>query len=200
MLFYATLAIVAALFAALCVWVYRSASTSSRKRYQTLSASQRKRSNARLAHLNAGLGATPAPWGWAPATDAPTTTKPFADGKARNPRFEKSSRLYNDPPSQKLRRTELEQMLDGSRDQSQVRSVRNVLTGYDLQKKNSLNSSPRGTDAGGKIDTSQWPYRDDSYGSSLSTSAVPTFPGASKAKPDVKKGNSSSAERKPWGW
>ncbi|MEJ2534368.1 MAG: hypothetical protein P8008_02580, partial [Gammaproteobacteria bacterium] len=63
--------------------------------------------------------------------------------------------------------------------QTATQSTRNVLTGYDLSKKNPV------------TDTSSWPYRDDSFGSA----------GPQKPSPSLGNGaRSAKGSKKPWGW
>ena len=191
MLIYAILTILAVLAAAVCVWIYRSVFATGQSGYRRLSARQRNRRGARLAHLNSNLGTAPSPWGWGQASGATVSGRLFADGHGHNPLVNKTRKEFNDARGSRLQRTELELVMSGAKDQGQLRSVRNVLTGYDLQKKNPV------------TDTSCWPYRDDNFGkASLTASSIPTIPGASGApeKPQDGKDDPATLTRKPWGW
>lgn len=172
MLFYAALTVAGVIAAAIAVWVLRSLTVASKSAYRTLSPAARAGSQAKLAHLNSNLAATPAPWGWGNGKGAPTS------GFDRH-RFQQASVS----PSKSRDWSELEVYSRSSESSAKSRnaghsvgSVRNVLTGYDMGR----STEP---------DTSSWPYQDN-LGSPRS------------AEPDENTQAESDGERptKPWGW
>jgi len=174
MLFYAALTVAGVIAAAALVWIIRSLTVASKSAYRTLSPSARNSSQARLAHLNSNLAATPAPWGWGNNR-----------GTLGGSTFDRH-RLQREPasPSKSKGWSSLElyarsnEKTARERDKTSptVGSVRNVLTGYDMQR----HTAP---------DTSSWPYR-DSFVSDVSSE--PTTD--SEVKSD------GTRPTRPWGW
>lgn len=172
MLFYAALVVAGVIAAAVVVWIARSMMVAGQSAYRSMSPAKASGKSARLAHLNSNRSATPSPWGWsgqsgaavagglnpARVREAPVTrskSKDWSELELYQRSYEKAARERNTEPA-----------TSGS--------VRNVLTGYDMNRP----TSP---------DTSSWPYQ-DGYKPELSESATQEV--------------SAAAERptKPWGW
>lgn len=173
MLFYVALTVAGVVAAAVIVWVVRSFMMAGKTAYRTLSPG-RNSGEVKLAHLNSNLGATPAPWGWGNAATARGA-----------PRFDRhTGAVENVAPSKSRDWSQSEvyarsnEKMKRERDATSphVGSVRNVLTGYDMQRNT-------------KTDTSSWPYR-DSLGSG--PSAVP------EEGPTLTE--DGDRPTKPWGW
>lgn len=184
---YAALTVLAALAAITVVWLYRSVASSRRSNRENARRNQQRAK--RLAHLNSNLATSPAPWGWGENPGTASTPR-FAGGHGHTPRVDKPMRKSQDLRGTKLHKTDLQLRISGARDKSQVLSSRNVLSGYDLNRGTLSNEN-----------TSNWPYRDDSFGSSLTS--VPSFKGASREGDRPRKKHrqvGKSDTKKPWGW
>ena len=171
MLFYVALTVAGVVAAAVIVWVVRSFTMAGKTAYRTISPS--RRGEAKLAHLNSSLGATPAPWGWGSAGGTPAASRFDRHRVASEPVSPSKSRDWSQLEVYARSNEKMKRERDAT--SPHVGSVRNVLTGYDMQRNT-------------KTDTSSWPYQD-----SL---------GPSTSAPDERPTLTADGERptKPWGW
>jgi hypothetical protein len=170
MLFYVALTVAGVVAAAVIVWVFRSFMMAGKTAYRSMSSG---RGAPKLAHLNSNLAATPAPWGWGNG-GTPAATRFDRHRVSSEPVSRSKSRDFSGLEA--YARSSEKMARERYATSPHVGSVRNVLTGYDMQ---------RGT----RTDTSSWPYQ-DSFVSDAS--AVP------EDSPTLtEKGDRPS---KPWGW
>ena len=169
MLFYVALIVAGVVAAAVIVWVFRSFMMAGKTAYRSMSPS--RSGEPKLAHLNSNLAATPAPWGWGNAGGAPAPARLDRDaGPVIRPKPKDWSQ------SEVYARSNEKMARERDATSPHVGSVRNVLTGYDMQRDT-------------RTDTSSWPYQDSiASGSSSVPSDNPTL--------------TEDGERptKPWGW
>ena len=169
MLFYVALIVAGVVAAAVIVWVFRSFMMAGKTAYRSISPS--RKGEPKLANLNSNLAATPAPWGWGNGSGTPAAARVNRDsGPVSRPK----SRDWSQ--SEVYARSNEKMARERHATSPHVGSVRNVLTGYDMQRDT-------------KTDTSCWPYKDNlSSGSSPVPAENPTL--------------TEDGERptKPWGW
>ncbi len=172
MLFYVALTIAGVAAAAVTIWIFRSFMMAGRSAYDSLAPG--KKAEPKLAHLNSNLAATPAPWGWGNSRGTPATSRYNRNKSGNSSPVRSKSRDWSqlEGYARSNEKTQRERETASHR----VGSVRNVLTGYDMDRK----TGP---------DTSSWPYQ-DSMGSR--SSSVP------KEQPTLTQ--SSQKPKKPWGW
>ena len=163
MLFYATLTVLCIVAAAVILWLFRTTSNAGKNAYRTLSPAARKRGDIRYAHLNSTLAETPSPWGWGQRRSRADQIRSFGRSDGHHHAQPMARGRTGDPRAY----------------QAATQSTRNVLTGYDLTKKNPV------------TDTSSWPYRDDGFASSNSQKRTVTLSGGART---------GKGSKKPWGW
>jgi hypothetical protein len=163
MIFYATLTVLCIVCAAAALWLFRMATNAGKSAYRGLSPAARKRGDFRYAHLNSTLAQAPSPWGWGKRRSRAAQVRSFGAGSGHH-HAQPLSGLHAGEPRAR---------------QTASQSTRNVLTGYDLTKKNPV------------TDTSSWPYRDDAFGASGSQGGA----GGPRMSTASRKGG-----KKPWGW
>lgn len=174
MLFYAALTVAGVIVAAIVVWMLRSLMDAGRSAYRTLSPSARAASDVKLAHLNTNLAAAPAPWGWGSGKGAPGGKRFDSHRFQQQPQSPSKSRDFSQLEA--YARSNEKMKVERDVNSPHVGSVRNVLTGYDMNRNT-------------QTDTSCWPYRDNLTDTSSS----------------LPKAKESATERdeqptKPWGW
>jgi len=141
MLIYVVLALVCFTVAVLVIWALRGLTGHGSEGFGRLSSRSRRRSAARLAHINSGLSAAPSPWGWSRHSSYRAASRSFSEGKGAH-----HATLS---PSAKSRHTD-----NGTDSGRKTDGGKTVLTGYDLTRPGASHQS---------TDTSSWPYRDDNF-------------------------------------
>lgn len=171
MLFYVALTAAGIVTAAVAVWIFRSMMMASKSAYRKLSPG--RSGGVKLAHLNSNLGATPAPWGWGTSGGAPAVTRFNRHQLRSEPASPSKSRDWSQYEGYARSGERMKNARDTS--SSHVGSVRNVLTGYDMQRT--------------RTDTSSWPYQE-----TLSAG------GSAKRDENVTLTEEGDRPTKPWGW
>jgi hypothetical protein len=171
MLFYVALIVAGVVAAAIIVWLYRSITMAGKTAYRSMSPG---RGQPKLTQLNSNLATTPTPWGWGSgggtsAAGRYDRHRTFGESVSRS-----KSRDFSGLEA--YARSNEKMALERDATSPHVGSVRNVLTGYDMQRVT-------------RLDTSSWPYQ-DSYASG--SSAVPDDSPSLTEKRD--------RPSKPWGW
>lgn len=172
MLFYVALTVAGVVAAAVIVWIFRSVMVAGKSAYRTMSPGS-SRGEVKLAHLNSNLAATPAPWGWGNGGGTPAASRYNRDMGVASP---SKSKTRDFSQLEAYARSSEKMKLERDATSPHVGSVRNVLTGYDMQRDT-------------KTDTSCWPYRDN-LGSNASV--VP------EESPTLTE--DGDRPTKPWGW
>ncbi len=176
MLVYAALTVAGVIAAAVVVWMLRSLTVASKSAYRTMSPAGRSLSQAKLAHLNSNLQATPAPWGW--GNDRGNTPHHHRFDQHRTSQEPASRSKSRDWSSLELyARSNEKTARERDRSSPAVGSVRNVLTGYDMER----DTSP---------DTSSWPYQD----------SLKVKDRVSEVSENTLTGSDGDRPTKPWGW
>lgn len=178
MLFYAALIVAGVIAAAVVVWIARSMMVAGQSAYRTMAPKGRGADQVRLAHLNSNVAAAPAPWGWGAKNGAPAGTK------IKGPRFQREtlspSKSKDWSELELYQRSYAKSAMDRDKKSSTSGSVRNLLTGYDMER-------PTATD------TSSWPYRND---------FKPELARQAEERNTQTEAQADAGERptKPWGW
>ncbi len=145
MLFYAALIVAGVIAAAVIVWTARSMMVAGKSAYRTMAPRGRSGNEARLAHLSSGQVAAPAPWGWGNSGNAPS-------GRIVGQRFKREtlspSKSKDWSTLELYQRSHEKTAMDRGTKSTSAGSVRNLLTGYDMERQTAT-------------DTSSWPYRND---------------------------------------
>lgn len=172
MLFYVALIVAGVVAAAVIVWVARSFMMAGKTAYRSLSPG--RNGEPKLARLQSNVGSTPAPWGWGNAGGATAATRINRYGPGGQSVAPSKSKDWSQ--LEVYARSNEKMARERHATSPHVGSVRNVLTGYDMQRST-------------KTDTSSWPYQDSlATGSSAVPVDNPTL---------TEKGNRPT---KPWGW
>lgn len=145
--------------------------------YRTMAPKGRSGSEARLAHLSSGQVAAPAPWGWGNSGAAQS-------GKVIGQRFQRETQSPSKSKDwstlELYQRSHAKTAKDRDTKSTSSGSVRNVLTGYDMERQTAT-------------DTSSWPYRND---------FKPELAARAEQRNSQVEAVAEAGERptKPWGW
>lgn len=170
MLFYAALTVAGVVSAALIVWLFRSFMMAGQSAFSTVSGTRHARP--RTARLASNVGGVKSPWGWGSPGTTPNRRVGSQTRVGGASVLGGHARPNGSNPGNTLGNT-LGKHHTAS---DHAGSVRNVLTGYDMQREK-------------KTDTSSWPYQDSIKSGG---SAIP------RDKPTLTEPR--KRPKKPWGW
>lgn len=176
MLFYAALIVAGVVAAAVVVWIARSMMFAGKSAYRTMSPKGRSSTQARLAHLNSNLAAAPAPWGWGNNAGASAASKDIGPKFKRQPLSPSKSKDWSELEA--YQRSHAKAARDRDTSSTTSGSVRNLLTGYDMERRTAT-------------DTSSWPYRND---------FKPELAKLAEERNSQVEAVSDERPTKPWGW